>query len=283
MKNTVAVKPSDVLTTIAGALLFAVGLVLPSYADDSSDIGLGTRQGFDVGGQVSGYHYGESFRHSFANEQYGPQFGLVGSGTQLLAFGLFATAEGRLAYGNNHYNGTGTKDDVPDYLGEIRFLGGKDFIGHQFGLSAYTGLGYRNLYNDIRGTTSDGSIGYRRDSQYLYVPVGVTPRFRVTGNSRISTNLEYDQLIRGWQNTHLEDFSSLEHDMINNQNGGYGLRGSIMYEWNSWSVGPFANYWNINQSAVKVTNTPSCNVFVGGCIEPHNQTIEAGIQAKYHF
>jgi hypothetical protein len=40
----------------------------------------------------------------------------------------------------------------------------------------YAGLGFRYLYNDLRGTSSTGAIGYRRESHYFYVPLGVTLR-----------------------------------------------------------------------------------------------------------
>ena len=271
---------SDVLKTITASILLASSLAMPSYADSTyAPISLGTQPGFDIGGQLSGYHYGEDVQHSFFAEEYGPQFGITGSGTLALRYGFFTSADVRLAYGNNQYNGSGSKGDNPDYTGEVRILGGKDFVTNALGVSAYAGLGYRNLYNDLRGSTDIGAQGYRRDSQYLYVPICITPRFRVTDTSRISTNIEYDYLVKGWQTTDLGDAIPGASDVTNTQNSGYGLRGSIMYEFNTWSFGPYTEYWNINESDIKVGG-PGCTF---GCAEPHNQTIEVGLQAKYHF
>jgi hypothetical protein len=269
------------------ALYTFVGLslatLLPAHAEttNSSLITLGSRAGFEIGGQVAGYYYQEHLRPNvFFMEQYGPQFGITAAATKTFNHGLFAKADARFAYGNNHYNGSGSKDGNDDFLGEARVLGGKDFLTGKFGVSAYTGLGYRNLFNDLRGTTSQNAIGYRRDSQYLYLPVGITPRFRVTDNSRISTNFEYDWLVQGWQTTYLSDTSASEHDVVNKQHSGYGLRGSVMYEVASWAIGPYFSYWNIDQSSVKFTNTSACRF---GCVEPSNETFELGLQATYHF
>ena len=49
-----------------------------------------------------------------------------------------------------------------------------------------------------------------------------------------------------------------------------------MYEEAEWSVGPFFNYWNIDQSEIK-------HIDGIGIIEPHSQTVEYGVQARYRF
>jgi hypothetical protein len=48
------------------------------------------------------------------------------------------------------------------------------------------------------GTT--GTAGYGTD-EYLYVPVGITPRTRVASRRALSVNLEFDRLLHGWQKT----------------------------------------------------------------------------------
>ena len=116
--------------------------------------------------------------------------------------------------------------------------------------------------------------GYARFSHYIYVPVGVTPRFRISSSERLSVNMEYDQLVYGWQLSTLSQLGLA--DLTNTQDSGYGARLSVMYEWPTWSVGPFFNYWNINQST-----TDCAGGFCGD--EPHNQTIQYGIQGRYHF
>jgi hypothetical protein len=104
----------------------------------------------------------------------------------------------------------------------------------------------------------------------------VTPRFRITDQSRLSLNIEYDQLLYGWQLSELSDIGFA--DITNPQTSGYGLRGSVMYERRSWSVGPFINYWNIGHSAYDcVAGGAECGD------EPDNQTLEVGLQGKYKF
>jgi len=215
----------------------------------------------------------------------GAKVGLTATGTEALDQGFFVSGDARVAYSSNTYTGTGTMSGLDDYLFDIRALGGKDFLFQNvnwtgqnvtFDVTPYVGLGYRNLYNDFRGTTSTGVHGYRRDSQYLYVPVGVTPRFRVTDDARISTNIEFDELIQGWQASYGGDVIPGAPTINNHQHGGYGLRGSVMYEEASWSAGPFFNYWNINMSDAVVVSGVSL-------YEPHNQTTEFGLQARYRF
>ncbi len=257
----------------------------PVYRNQSEKnaISLSTLTGIELGGEVSGYRYqehldaGVDFMH-----ETGTKVGLIGTATKALHSGFFGTIDARVAYSTNDYSSpvSGTQSNIPDYLGEIRLLGGKDFVENRFALSPYTGIGYRTLFNDSRGFTSNFSSGYRRDSQYLYLPAGLTSRFRATGTSRISANLEYDYLLEGWQESKLGDSLSGLPTLKNDQHRGYGLRGSVAYEWSHWGVGPFFDYWNINQSNI------ICGVgsVYGVCgAEPHNQTIEYGLQARYRF
>jgi hypothetical protein len=150
------------------------------------------------------------------------------------------------------------------------------------------------LYNDGRGHDFFNYFGYRRNSQYFYLPIGVTPHIRTGYDWRISPNLEYDQLLFGNQASYLSDinkhddiynsFSDHPHayftDLYTHQHGGYGLRGNVMFETTNYSLGPFFNYWNIDASDI---GTYHCNLSTCHGFEPHNQTWEAGLQANYHF
>jgi|GEM_PF-321109 len=267
----------------------------PSHASSGTPISLSTLTGIEVGGQISDYRYWEDLPSGshFIHDD-GAKFGITTTATQSFEQGAFITADARLAYGQDDYYGTEQgvtyngvnpslkKRHIPEYLGEIRLLGGQDFVVEDTVLSPYAGIGYRNFFYDGRGlyTASSGGYasGYRRDSQYLYMPVGITERFRVAEDARISVNAEYDQLLEGWQATYNSDFNPALSTLRNDQSGGYGLRGSIMYERAAWSAGPFVDYWNINASGGACTNNgTSCG------IEPHNQTLEYGLQARYRF
>ncbi len=233
-----------------------------------------TRTGFDLGLQFSNYHYQEP---SLAMKNDGLKYGAAARGTLVLGWGFFLQADGRFAYGPVDYEGSGTAKDKDDYFWDGRVMGGKDFIlDRSVSVTPFGGIGYRFLFDDLRGTTSTGRVGYRRESQYLYAPMGLNPRLRLDSESRLSLSAEYDYLIAGTQTSYLTDVNAGYGDIVNQQNGGYGARGSLMYETSSWGLGPFFNYWNINQS------TTNCGITRCG-FEPHNQTMEYGLQLRYRL
>lgn len=262
----------------------------PAGAQTSGQTNLGTLPGFEIGGQFSDYRYQE---HVTADDDFmhetGIKVGLTGSYTRFVYQGFFLTGDFRFAFSDNDYTSAsrGTKDDVPDYLFDIRVLAGKDFFatgpmlnGRYIGITPFIGLGYRNLYNDLTGQTSRGAYGYSRDSTYFYLPVGLTHRFGIGGDARIGLTTEYDQLIEGWQEINLGDISPNYTNVTTEQHGGFGLRGSVMYERETWSIGPFVNYWNINKSD---RGTYTFRGIPQGEFEMHNQTIEYGLQARYRL
>lgn len=137
------------------------------------------------------------------------------------------------------------------------------------------------LNNDLRDL---GAGGYRRQSQYLYIPIGITHRFHVGSGSRISTNIEYDYFVWGEQKSYLSDVSawygSVFGNPVNKQKNGYGIRVNSAYEEQNWSIGVFFNYWKIKDSEI--------NYYVDGfdlysLTEPLNTTKEIGLEIKYRF
>jgi len=246
-------------------------------------IGINTETGYEIGAQISDYRYREHVNSGqlFVRET-GPEAALTLKAIQAYN-SYFLVGDLRAAYGENHYSSpaSGRENGLKDYVGEARILAGSDIILWDcVNLTPYTGIGYRNLFNDWSGVTTTGAGGYNRDSQYLYVPIGITPRFRISSQSRLSFNTEYDRLVQGWQRSDLSDSDPTKPDITNKQNGGYGLRENIMYEEKTWSIGPFFNYWNIDKSENKVYRVGATN-FVA--YEPHNTTTEYGIQATLRF
>jgi len=249
----------------------------------SNAISLKTETGFEVGLQMSDYYYQEN---EIASEKFmdqsGLKFGLTLGLNAAMSYGFFMSGDLRFAYSDNDYWSAPTGDVEgfgEDILGEARFLVGKDFISENklivpfaFGLSPYVGIGYRNLHNDSSDTVVAGLHGYRRTSEYIYAPIGLTARFRVTDTSRLSLTAEYDGLLQGNQKSCLSDVNPALPDVDNEQESGRGARGSLMYETKSWSVGPFVEYWNVNQS-----------VETAGWYEPHNYTLEYGAQVRVRF
>jgi hypothetical protein len=240
------------------------------------DTSLGTRTGLYGAFDFSHYRYEEP---SIGMSLDGLKYGLDLDGTyKFSGSNWFANAGLRFAYGLSDYSGTGAAKDQSEYLWELRSTFGRDFFLGNVGLSPYMGLGYRFLYNDLRGLTDLVAVGYRRESQYIYMPMGLTTRFRLfNNNSRIAVNMEYDQFLYGNQRSFLSDTVLLhEQDLENNQDSGYGFRGKVLYESGRWSVGPFFNYWNIEDSDVQCIST-TCGM------EPANETFEYGLHFGYRF
>lgn len=271
--------------------------------------GLLTQTEWDVGFQFSHQNYREPDLNDTSTGRKetvhlrGLQYGVTSNLTVVLYDKWFARLDGRYAYGAEDYKFGAFRSDGEDVnIGEVRLLGGRDilFNNANFSLTPYMGIGYRYLYNDARGVAAANGIysnGYRRASQYLYMPVGVTPRTMLTSDIRLSVNLEYDQLLFGKQKSQLGDAgvvstgvanpsAGIYSTVTNNQHSGYGLRGEAMVERGSWALGPFFDYWNIDRSddgcsTLSATNGNSYQ----NCswVEPRNQTLEYGLQVRYRL
>lgn len=241
----------------------------------SDKYSLATKTGADIGFQFSIHHYQEPDIDVTSDSL---KYGVNPAVAARLWGTWFFKADGRFALGSADYEGSGTSEDNPDYISEIRGVIGHDFLFRDFSITPSLGLGYRYQYNDARATSSTGAAGYRRYSHYLYMPVALSGKVRMGTVDRLAWSFEYDYLIKGRQFSELSDANSALPDFDNDQNTGYGLRGELMYQWSSWAFGPFFNYWNINDSeqvCQTVGSTPFCGV------EPHNQTTEFGIQLRY--
>ena len=258
----------------AGALLFAMG---------SSAQSLETFDNKEVGLSLANYRYQETSNGSFFMSNDGNKLGLHGAFTKTLAKHWFWGGDLKLSYGLVSYDSAsdGRKIDNPDLLTEIRFTGGRDFSYDNYLLAPYFGLGHRVLFNDLRGTTSSGAVGYRRLSQYTYLPLGLTFRQRMGPKARLSTSLEYDWLLEGRQQSFLSDVTVGSNDPINLQNYGQGLRFSMNYETLGWTAGFYANYWGLGDSnwSQQLIN----GNYSGWVREPRNTTQEIGLTFRLRF
>jgi outer membrane protein with beta-barrel domain len=269
---------------LAAVLLAAI--TAPAVAQDAAPRDpLLTRPGWEVGAQVSKYKYEEP---DFMKLD-GPRIGVVGAYTWAAPNLVYARIDGRVSYGNLDYFSapTGTVPDIPDWTGEVRLVAGRDYrVGERVALSPYIGLGYRYLYNDLRGYTTVGSTtyaGYRRYSQYWYAPIGLTTRIRMSTQWVFAPTIEYDAFIGGKQKSKLTDTGNpIYVDVNNRQDDGRGYRVYLMVEGRNWSFGPWLQYWNIKDSDVVFRGYDSMGQPVGG-LEPANTTKEYGLELRYRF
>jgi hypothetical protein len=240
---------------------------------------LNTQTGYNIGVSSSYYQYKEPGLISLK----GGKIGLDLRATQVFQNGMFIRGDLRYAFGLVDYNSkdTGSATGEPDWYIEVRSLFGKDWvINENAALSPYMGLGYRYLFNDGRGITSTGNGGYRRESNYFYLPVGLIYRNALNDQARLVSTLEYDHLLEGRQISRLSDVGGGYSDFTNNQHQGYGLKLSVMYQKNNLAIGPYVDYWNIAQSE-------SVFLYINGRLfkaeEPKNNTVEFGVKASYQF
>lgn len=258
---------------LTAALLAAVSGTAPAQETAPSNPLL-TRRGWEVGGQIANYQYEEPGLMNLK----GNRIGAVGAYTFTSPNRVYSRIDLRSSYGSLKYQGSGTLDDVPDWIFETRAVIGRDYLtGDSAALSPYIGLGYRYLYNDLRGYSSTGHVGYQRVSQYLYVPVGLTARFRTGERWVVAPTVEYDAFLGGRQYSQLSDTGIGYSDATNKQKHGYGYRAYLMLESGHWAFGPWFYYWNIKDSDVVSIGLGTV------AMEPANWTREYGVELRYRF
>jgi hypothetical protein len=255
------------------AFVFAVLFSAAGAAQEGDP--LLTRRGWEVGGQLAHYHYEEP---DFA-KLIGSRGGLVGAYTFPRRWDRgFFRVDGRGSLGALKYQGSGTQDSVPDLIVEARAVAGMDFLaGSNISFSPYLGLGYRYLYNDARGYTSTNAAGYRRYSNYLYAPAGVTIRFHLGNRWVFAPTVEADIFRVGKQKSQLTDANLGFNDVTNTQERGNGHRIYLMVEKDHLAFGAWWHYWHIKDSDVQPIGRGRA------AREPENWTRESGLELRYRF
>jgi hypothetical protein len=237
---------------------------------------------FEIAPEVYWYQYREP---SFAKLE-GLAFGLNGTYTYKWSQ-FFFKANAIASYSDLNYasNGTGSANGINAYMADFRPLFGGDIkLSKTTTLSPFTGLGYRVLFDgNGEQITTAGAIGYDRRSQYLYLPLGVSLTTKLWGWQIVPTG-EFDYLIHGWQTSYLSDVG-FDNNLGNDQNSGYGLRASVMFEPNlnfhHFAFGPFLRYWYVHASDPSTLYLGG--VAVGSGYEPTNTTLETGIRGSFKF
>jgi hypothetical protein len=137
--------------------------VLLAAAAGAAEDPLATRSGWEVGGQVARYRYQEPDIMWLKGDRFGASLAYTEANDKR----VYGRIEARWSYGELGYLGSGTLDGVPDHLLEVRMLAGRDYPRGSLAWSPYVGAAFRYLYNDLRGVSSTGQRGYRRESAYF--------------------------------------------------------------------------------------------------------------------
>lgn len=263
--------------------ILSLASLSPAHAVGAS---VKTSEGSEFGLSVSSYGYEEP---SLGMSNKGDKFGVNHVGTKLLDGDWFVKDDVRFAYGGVDYVGSGYQPDAPDWYVDARGLVGRDIQLGNATYSPFVGVGYRYLFNDLRGYSSSGAIGYRRESNYFYVPIGLTHRFALQDSAVLATTLEFDHLLIGRQISKLSDLVghsgySSAFDVSNSQSSGFGFRADVMYEMGDLAFGPFLNIWRISKSDSVLQPLTHNGVTTWYYFsEPENRTSEFGLRMRFKF
>jgi len=221
----------------------------------------------------------------------------------------FFRLDGRFSWSSVDYDSQNTGDlsGLEDYMTEIRGVVGYELpIKETATLMPYAGFGTRYLSDDLRGTTTTGNWGYRRESRY-YLPIGIEVKISPRNGWLIGFMAEYDYFLTGAQRSHLEDGGLSIQDsvtgtwyvrdmLLNDQDEGHGIRGSFIImkktKYIDLFIEPFVRYWSIKESDPQQQTSNGGTVLwfqdAGFTIpltgvEPENKSTEYGLKFGAKF
>lgn len=251
------------------------------------------RKHWEIGPEV--YH--AAYEEPGVMKEDGIMYGIKG-GIEFhdLVFGPFdlLRVDARYARGEQDYVSarTGDIDDINISVFEVRGVLGYDIRFSRTVLTPYTGFGYRwkkDRADDMVSTS--GALGYDRESNYSYSPLGITVTADLDKGWSIGGSVEYDLFWGGTQKSFFSKLHPLNGDLVNDQDDGYGLRASLrvareLDETFLIAIEPFWRYWNIAQSKPGVYD--EYNAFLGRTVqktgyEPENSSSEYGLAVSLFF
>ncbi|MFN7709825.1 MAG: outer membrane beta-barrel protein [Holosporales bacterium] len=259
-------------------LLLSLAAAVPAHAKG--------KHAFTFGGAVENYNYKEpKLMETKGKHFYGLEAGYRFQATSRLVYGLEARyMRGKTSYKSNSTGRHGTK--TPNRIFESRgLLSGVFKPFDTTALEPFTGLGYRLKKDSDEGRrTSTGHYGYKRESQYWYIPLGARLVHTLNQSWSLAMKGEYDFLLRGRQ----KSWGSVMPKDKHTQKKGYGLKGEVMATCNmghfDLSFGPYIHYWNIKNSDKNyhhfVHKGAKYEYFTH---EPKNRTTETGAAVRVTF
>jgi len=147
----------------------------------------------------------------------------------------------------------------------------------------YAGLGLRNLKNTIQG---DG--GYRREVDYLYLPMGTEFAWETSNRWTFSIRPELRLLLLGTVTSYLSDANPDLPDVTNYQSSGAGFQisGSVRKQFQHFGIALQAYFeqWHVDDSDTQTTAFNSGGTeYELKTVEPSNDTQTVGINALVTF
>jgi hypothetical protein len=241
----------------------------------------GILQGWQLGGVMSHGRY----RERGLMQLQGPRLG-VWAAKSLPAQGHWQpTVQGQLQSSAMRYSSpiSGELANVPDHELDLRLTVLHPLtpsLASPWGplqLGAYAGLGYRLHYNDLRGTTTQGHIGYRRLNQRLYLPLGLqlqTPAF-----NPVTLSLAYTPALYGSHTTYMTDVGGTKDATEPQKSQGWLLQASWQPQ-PGWHLSAYHRQWT-----TKATTSwqSTINGVTKSYVEPASEWQETGIKLSRQF
>lgn len=177
---------------------------------------------------------------------------------------------------------SGQLDNVPDHEVDFRVtafrplkLATDSTAAWDWGI--YGGLGYRLHYNDLRGTTSVGHIGYRRLNQRFYLPMGLKVEHK--GPKKFTTSLEFTPVLHGTHTTYMTDVGGTQNATVPQRGRGWALQ----VGWQpipGWRLNAYHRHWTTDatRSWSSVINGSTRQYY-----EPSSQSNETGFRLLRKF
>lgn len=263
-------------------VLILCALVGMAPADAPGDEKLGdllSASPWSVAPEVSWFHYEEPGLMRDEGVLYGVTAAYTRTSRAIYEDRLLR-GEGGFSTGKVDYDG-GLQDGTPyamqgnrDYLVNARLLWGPLWQNATWANALHYGLGYRYLQDD---STQDPA-GYRRHSNYLYVPLGLRASRAWGGAWYFEAGAELDVLLMGLQISEIAESETDSSNVRNWQWPGFGARGSVETRYKGASMdvalSPFIQYWWVDNSRLSSSNT---------WIEPRNWSLQVGLNLVFRF
>lgn len=253
-----------------------------------------TRGGFEIAAELFDYGYRERDSGETIVFDDGAFGGFRVGYVETIGDGLFLRGRLSAAFGSVDYRAPDPTGDVRianvnQSIGQLELHIGKDFtIGGSSTLTAFAGLGSRALRDGSGGReASNGALGYDREIDYGYVPLGLAARVPVSPRSAVRLGAQYNYVVGGESRAHFSDLDPQLPDIKLDLDGGHGLEASAAFETRmgsrALSFGPFVRHWKIGRSDSFIVTDPDDPGEAIEIYEPKNSTTELGLRLTFAF
>ena len=250
-----------------------------------------TRPGFEAGLEAFQIGYKEFVEGDLFIREEGSMLGIRLGYVQPIAGGLFGRVLLSGAAGSVDYDPLDEPivQDIDQSSGRIELHLGYDFMLGGTSITPFAGYGAR-LFEDESGgrQTESGLLGFDREINYDYIPVGLAASIPVGGRKRLTLSGQYNHLVGG---DVINFFSRIEPeapDVKLDFNGGHGLEASAMLSLpvgrrQAINVGPFVRHWELEASDTFTIVNPDDPSEAIVFQEPENRTTELGLRVSFSF